>query len=192
MLKPTRIVGIDPGSHLMGYGIVDSLGSRITHVASGTLRAPAQALPQRLLALAQQLAILLAQHQPQVAAIETMYHDKNTHSVFVLAQARGAILLTLAQAGMMAHEYSAGQIKKAATGRGNSSKAQVGEMVQRLLALGSGPIGADTSDALACALCHAQHAPMAARLAAAAAAGVEPVGRRRKLPAVSPLPPAQA
>ena len=161
----TRIVGIDPGSHLLGWGIVDSLGSRVTHVASGTLRAPAGLLPARLLHLADALGVLLRRHAPEVAAIETMYHDKNTHSVFVLAQARGAILLTLARAQLLAHEYGAGQIKKAATGRGNSSKAQVGAMVQRLLQLG--PLGADTSDALACALCHAQHAPVAARLTAA-------------------------
>ena len=83
----------------------------------------------------------------------------------MLAQARGAILLTLARAELEAHAYSAGQIKKAATGRGNSSKAEVGAMVQRLLHLG--PLGPDTSDALACALCHAQHAPRVARLAQA-------------------------
>jgi crossover junction endodeoxyribonuclease RuvC len=161
-----RILGIDPGSHRLGWGIIDSHGSRLTHVASGTLRAvSSQALPQRLHALYDGLEALLLAHRPEVAAIETLYHDKNAQSVFVLAQARGAILLALARAQLGISEYSPGQIKRAATGRGNSDKLQVQAMVQRLLALPAKPaMGADTSDALACALCHAQFAPMSARL----------------------------
>jgi crossover junction endodeoxyribonuclease RuvC len=161
-----RILGIDPGSHNLGWGIIDCQGSALRHVASGTLVAPAEDLPVRLLHLAANLEALIVTHRPEVAAIETMYHDKNTQSVFVLAQARGAILLCLARAQLAISAYSPNQIKKAATGRGNSDKAQVQTMVQRLLGLTTAPMKSDTSDALACALCHAQAAPIAARLAA--------------------------
>lgn len=161
-------MGIDPGSHKLGWGVLECVGSRLTHIASGTLKAPAGCLAERLLHLHRQLATQLSAFQPQVAAVETMYHAKNTQSVFVLAQARGAALLALAQAGLRVNEYSPSQIKQAATGRGNSDKDQVRAMVQRLLQVQAQfqPVGQDQSDALACALCHAQHAPAALRLGA--------------------------
>ena len=159
-------MGIDPGSHKLGWGVLECVGSRLTHIASGTLKAPAGPLAERLLHLHRELAGHLTTYRPQVAAVETMYHAKNTQSVFVLAQARGAALLALAQAGLAVNEYSPSQIKQAATGRGNSDKEQVRAMVERLLQLNIRPLGQDQSDALACALCHAQHAPAARRLAA--------------------------
>lgn len=160
-----RIVGIDPGSHNMGWGVLECVGSKFTHVASGTVKVPPGTLPARLLHLHTQLQQTLQRYAPDVAAVETMYHAKNSQSVFVLAQARGAALLALAQGNLEVLEYSPSQIKQAATGRGNSSKEEVRMMVQRLLLQGAAAVlGADTSDALACALCHAQHAPVAARL----------------------------
>lgn len=159
-----RIVGIDPGSHRMGWGVLESVGSRMTHIASGTVQAPAGPLPERLLFLHGALSQTLITYAPQVAAVETMYHAKNTQSVFVLAQARGVALLALAQHRLPVSAYSPSQIKQAATGRGNSNKEEVRLMVQRLLQTGTA--GADESDALACALCHAQHAPCQKRLAA--------------------------
>jgi crossover junction endodeoxyribonuclease RuvC len=163
-----RIVGIDPGSHKLGWGVLECVGSRLTHIASGTLKAAAGPLPERLLQLHRQLSAHLVTYAPHIAAVETMYHAKNTQSVFVLAQARGAALLALAQAGLTVNEYSPSQIKQAATGRGNSDKEQVRAMVERLLQIppNSRPLGQDQSDALACALCHAQHAPALRRLAA--------------------------
>lgn len=163
-----RIVGIDPGSHNLGWGVLEVVGSRVTHVASGTLKAPAGPLPLRLLHLHRGLAQALLLHRADVAAIETMYHAKNTQSVFVLAQARGAAILCLAQAELEVSEYSPSQVKQAATGRGNSNKEEVRMMVQRLLNLQlmAKTMGADQSDALACAMCHAQHAPAALRLRA--------------------------
>lgn len=167
-----RIVGIDPGSYNMGWGVLECVGSRLTHVASGTIKAPAGPLPTRLLHLHRELVKCLQAHGPVSAAVETMFHAKNTQSVFVLAQARGAALLALAQHDLAVTEYSPSQIKQAATGRGNSGKDEVRLMVQRLLQLQDLPrkgvpvMGSDTSDALACALCHAQNAPHAARLAA--------------------------
>lgn len=163
-----RIVGIDPGSHNMGWGVLECVGSRLSHVASGTIKAPPGPLPLRLVHLHRELSQFLRAHAPVSAAVETMYHAKNTQSVFVLAQARGIALLALAQHSLAVTEYSPGQIKQAATGRGNSNKDEVRMMVQRLLCLSPGAkaMPTDTSDALACALCHAQTAPHQARLAA--------------------------
>ena len=159
-----RVLGIDPGSHNLGWGVVDCVGSKMTHVASGTLRAPAGTLPARLVHLHAGLSDALRVHKPEVAAIETMFHAKNTQTVFVLAQARGAILLTLAQAGLAIFEYAPSEIKRAATGRGNSDKGMVQRMVIALLNLGGrAAMREDETDALACALCHTQHAPTFAR-----------------------------
>ena len=149
-----RVLGIDPGSHNTGWGVVDASGSRVIHVASGVVRVADGALGARLLQIADALDAVLRQHQPAAVSVETIFHAKNSQSALVLGQARGVALLCAARAGVEIHEYSAGQIKQAATGHGRADKGQVQTMVRMLLGL-EGAMALDTSDALAAAICHA-------------------------------------
>ena len=169
---PVRILGIDPGSHKLGWGVVEVSQGRLRQVAAGTLQAPAGDLRERLLYLCDQLAAAVVAHAPSMAAVERIFHAKNSHSALTLGHARGAVLVCIGRAGLAVHEYTAGQIKQAVTGRGRADKQQVQAMVRLLLGLSPQlPLGLDTSDALAAAVCHAQIAchPGAARWAAAAA-----------------------
>lgn len=157
-----RVLGIDPGSRNLGWGIVEMHGSRALHIGSGTLQARQPAFVPRMCQLITGLEAVVAQYAPCAAAVETVFTAKNMHSALVLGQARGAILVTLARAGLGIHEYTPMQIKQAATGRGRADKMQVQQMVRLLLGLGAQPIELDTSDALAAALCHAQAGQWAA------------------------------
>ena len=150
-----RVLGIDPGSHVTGWGVVEAVGSRMLHVASGVIRAPHEALVARLLAIADALDALLAEHQPQAVSVETVFHSVNAQSAIKLGQARGAALLCAGRFGAPVFEYTAGQIKQAVTGRGRAEKAQVQTMIRLLLGL-SEAMPFDASDALAAAMCHAQ------------------------------------
>jgi crossover junction endodeoxyribonuclease RuvC len=151
-----RILGIDPGSHHLGWGIIDVTGSQLTHVASGTLDAPAQELVERLVYLGCALEALVGEHQPKVASVETVFHARNSQSALILGHARGAILYCLGRLGLPIAAYTPGQIKQASTGRGAAQKHQVQAMVRMLLGH-KAAMGLDTSDALAAAICHAQH-----------------------------------
>jgi len=160
-----RVLGIDPGSHRTGWGVVDAAGSRFSHVASGVVAAHGESTAARLAAIYDGLESVLREHAPDAVAVETVFHAKNSQSALVLGQARGVALLCAARAGASVHEYTAGQIKQAATGRGRADKEQVQRMVTMILGL-AGPMPLDATDALAAALCHAQmHAtPTAAAL----------------------------
>lgn len=153
-----RVIGIDPGSHHLGWGVVEAHGSRLLHVASGTVHAPAGALVDRLCHMGEHLDRLLAQHSPQAAAVEAIFHAKNSRSALSLGHARGVVLLCLGRAGLPVHEYTPAQIKQATTGRGGAGKEQVQVMVRMLLGLTNAPAELDTTDALAAALCHVQQA----------------------------------
>ncbi len=173
-----RILGVDPGSHHLGWGVVDvGQGARqLKHLASGTLHAPKLGLVERLVYLANEMDVMLLRFKPQVAAVEEVFFAKNARSALVLGQARGAILVALARAGMPVHEYSATFVKQAVTGRGRASKDTVAQMVYMLLGLRPDAAahdgGLDTTDALAAAICHAQYASSnAAWLAGQGAAG---------------------
>lgn len=150
-----RIIGIDPGSHHLGWGVIDAAGTRLTHVASGTLHAPKSGLVARLLHLGEQLDGLIASWKPQAAAVENVFFAKNSQSALKLGQARGAALLCLGRAGLDVFEYAPAEIKQATTGRGRADKAQVQTMMRMLLGL-TQALELDTSDALAAAVCHAQ------------------------------------
>ena len=151
-----RILGSDPGSGATGFGVVDRLGDRLVHVAHGTLR-PARSAPlaARLHHLHRDLCAVIAQHAPDVAAVEQVFVAASPRSALVLGQARGAILAALAESGLTVCEYAASQTKQAVTGTGRATKPQVQKMVQRLLALERRP-ATDACDALAAAVCHAQ------------------------------------
>lgn len=163
-----RIIGIDPGLQATGWGIVESDGIRLTHIAHGTVRSdPKKALSNRLLMLHDGIAEILSEYMPQEAAVEETFVNKNPVSTLKLGQARGICLLVPALAGLSVAEYAPNHIKKAVVGVGHAGKGQVEAMVATLLPKVT-LTGADAIDALAVAICHAhQRGPGASRLAAA-------------------------
>jgi crossover junction endodeoxyribonuclease RuvC len=152
-----RILGIDPGSRFTGYGLVDRHGSRLETVAHGRIKLPEKTdLAPRLALLTAALEELLDAHRPDVAVLEALFHGVNVRSLIVLAQARGALVATLARRGLEVAEYTPAEVKTAVTGSGRADKEQVGRMVRLILGLGKQRIAADATDALAVAICYAQ------------------------------------
>lgn len=149
------ILGIDPGLGTTGWGVVRSEGNRLSHIANGQIKTNAKAaLPSRLLELDTALAAVITDYDPDSAAIEEIYVNKNPQSTLKLVQARGALILGLARAGLSVGEYAPRLIKKAIVGTGAAEKAQIDAMVQRLLH-GVQIAGPDAADALAVAITHA-------------------------------------
>jgi len=160
--RPRRILGIDPGSSVTGFGVVERCGGRVRHVAHGTLRAARGAsLAERLASIQAGLARAIAEHQPEIAVVERVFAGRSARSALVLGHARGVALATAAAAGLVVCEYTAPEIKLAVVGSGAAEKHQVQAMVERLLALDAPP-ALDAADALAAALCHAHRGPLAA------------------------------
>ena len=154
-----RILGLDPGLGTTGWGLIEAEGNRLRHLANGQIKSDAkEPLPQRLSHLAAQLEALIADHDPQGAAAEEIFVNKNPQSTLKLAQARGALLCVAASRGIVVGEYAPRLVKKAVVGVGNAEKKQVQDMV-RILLPGTKLAGPDAADALAVAICHAHHAP---------------------------------
>ncbi|MBW7903237.1 MAG: crossover junction endodeoxyribonuclease RuvC [Rhodocyclaceae bacterium] len=152
---PLRLLGIDPGLRVTGFGVVDKSGSRLAYVASGCIRTDEKLpLPERLGMINRGVAEIVAAYAPAQAAIEEVFLNKNPWSTLLLGQARGAAIGALVGAGLPVAEYGTMQIKQAVVGHGRATKAQVQHMVRRLLALPGDP-SADAADALACAIAHA-------------------------------------
>lgn len=149
-----RILGIDPGLRLTGFGVIDVDGPRLSYVASGIVRTPDAGLPERLHVIFEGVREVVALHRPTCAAIEKVFVNVNPQSTLLLGQARGAAICALTTGGIAVSEYTALQTKQATVGYGKAAKAQVQEMVMRLLRL-SGTPTSDAADALACAICHA-------------------------------------
>jgi crossover junction endodeoxyribonuclease RuvC len=159
------VLGIDPGTAATGYGLVEERAGTLSAVAFGAITTRAdQAFPQRLLRIHQEIRDLLVRLQPDCAAVEAVFFAKNVQSAMRLGQARGAALLTLAQASVPIHEYSALEVKQAVTSYGHAGKAQVQEMVRMILRLAEPPEPQDAADALAVAICHHQAARLRERL----------------------------
>lgn len=153
---PFRVLGIDPGTRRMGYAVVERQGSRLVPLAHGVVAVgDIEPFEARLLELSRELQRVVTEHQPTCAAIEEVFFGKNARSALRSAEGRGAVLLTLAQAGLAVHEYPAKTVKRAVTGQGGADKAQVVKMVMTLLALRTVP-SQDAADALAVAICHLQ------------------------------------
>ncbi len=150
------ILGLDPGSRFTGYGLIDRQGSRLACVDHGRIALPRSALPVRLAHLVHELESLVREHRPDVAVLESLYHGVNPRSLIVLAQARGALVATLAVRGLEVHEYSPAEVKTAVVGHGRADKEQVAHMVKLILRLGAVRLPPDASDALAVAICYAQ------------------------------------
>ena len=153
-----RVLGLDPGLRHTGWGVIDTDGNRLAHVADGVAHAvPDQPLAARLVALFRQIGEVLERFRPDEAAVEESFVNRNPASTLKLGVARGVVLLAPAERGLPVAEYSANLIKKAVVGAGHAEKAQVQLMVRRLLP-GFSPGAADAADALAVAICHAHHA----------------------------------
>ncbi|MDX1593853.1 MAG: crossover junction endodeoxyribonuclease RuvC [Gammaproteobacteria bacterium] len=161
----TRILGIDPGSRVTGYGIVEFDGPRNRYVASGTVRCGGGDLPARLREIFAGLDEVIATHRPVEVAIEQVFMHRNADSALKLGQARGAAICACTSHDLAVGEYTPRQIKQAVVGTGAATKAQVQAMVTRLLALPVAP-PSDAADALAVALCHGQARQLAARVGA--------------------------
>lgn len=152
-----RILGIDPGLHHTGWGVINIQGSQLTFADAGVIVTDASAsLPDRLKTLHDGLAHIIKLHAPHSAAVEETFVNMNNASSLKLAQARGAILLTLALSQIPAHEYAANLVKKSVVGTGHADKTQVAMMVRTLLP-GCKSLKADATDALAVAIAHAHH-----------------------------------
>ena len=150
-----RILGIDPGSSVTGYGIVERVGGNLVHLTHGTLRPPkSQELAVRLAAIQFGLAEVIESHAPDLAVVEQVFVSSSPRSALILGQARGAVLAAVAAAGLPVDEYSAREIKQAVVGTGAAAKAQVQLMVKRILQLEDKP-PQDAADALAAAICRA-------------------------------------
>ena len=154
-MASVRILGIDPGLGVTGYGVVEKAGGHIAYVASGRIRCdPARPLAERLGAILAGLAEVIDSYHPLEVAVEKVFVNVNPESTLLLGQARGAAICAAVLARLPVSEYTALQVKQAVVGQGHARKEQVQEMVKRLLKLHAQP-GPDAADALACAICHA-------------------------------------
>lgn len=151
------VFGVDPGFDRCGFGVIAEVGGNFSHVAHGVITPPKGELVQRLLWVHQELGKLLKQYKPTLVGLEHIYFTKNAKTAINVGQARGVILLTLAQYGQSVKEFTPLQIKQAVTGFGQAPKEQVQKMVQLILRLPSLPTPDDAADGLAIALCAAQH-----------------------------------
>lgn len=150
-----RILGVDPGLVKTGWGIIDYKNGALSYVAAGTIAPPTKAaLAERLFRLHEELHGIIARYQPHTAAVEETFVNMNAASTLKLGNARGAIVLSLAQARLPVAEYAALLVKKSVVGVGRAEKGQVGMMVKTLLPR-CDVMGADALDALAIAICHA-------------------------------------
>jgi crossover junction endodeoxyribonuclease RuvC len=149
----TRILGVDPGSRITGYGIIDAAPQGPILVACGCIRADGDHFPERLRQIYDGILQVTREHQPHELAIEQVFMHKNADSALKLGQARGAAICGALAAGLPVYEYAARQVKQAIVGKGAADKIQVQHMVKVLLKL-STPLQADASDALGIALCH--------------------------------------
>ena len=149
-----RILGIDPGSRVTGFGVIEIIGRQTNYIDSGCIRTQGDDLAARLKDIFDGLIEILATHQPDQMAIEKVFMDRNADSALKLGQARGAAICACTTHTLSVHEYSPRQIKQAVVGKGGATKDQVQHMVVSILSLNKCP-QADAADALATALCHA-------------------------------------
>lgn len=169
MENAIRILGIDPGLRHMGWGVIDVLGTRLVHVANGVISTDTKStISERLVQLHYGLRAVLTAHEPDLAAVEEIFVNKNPRSALKLGAARGVALLVPALAGVPVSEYAPNRIKKSVAAAGLAGKEQIRTMVGMLLP-GALVTSADAADALAVAICHAHHAATSTRVAKLAA-----------------------
>ena len=157
------VLGVDPGTAITGYGLVRQApdGDRLEAVAYGVITTPSDwAMPQRLRKIYQDLTDLIREHDPTEAAVEQLFFSRNVKTALAVGQARGVVLLTLADSDLAVHEYTPLQVKQSVVGYGRAEKAQVQDLVRLLLGLQAVPQPDDAADALAIAICHVHSARM--------------------------------
>ena len=161
-----RVLGIDPGTANTGYGVVVSAPGRLTALASGVIETSSRTpLERRLADIHARVAELIDEHEPDAVAVEDLFFGNNARSAFAVGQARGVVMLAAGQRGIACTGYTPQQVKGAVCGTGRAAKDQVGRMVQALLGLTAVPSPDHAADALAVAICHANHAPLALAVA---------------------------
>jgi len=148
-----RILGIDPGLRLTGFGLLDADRDKLSYLASGVIRTGIGSLPARLQKIHEGIVELIEEFRPDIGVCEIVFVNVNPKSTLLLGQARGAAIGALVSRSLDVHEYTALQVKQAVVGYGRANKTQVQMMVQRLLLLPGTP-SPDAADALACAVCH--------------------------------------
>ena len=170
-----RILGIDRGLRVTGFGVIELHGKQLVYVASGCIKSnDKESLPERIKTLFAGISEVIATYAPNQAAVEKVFVNVNPQSTLLLGQARGAALSALVHGDLPVAEYTALQVKQAVVGHGKAAKEQVSHMVQRLLSLEGAP-SSDAADALACAICHAHGS---SGLAAMAGIGTRKRGSR--------------
>ena len=159
-----RVLGIDPGTRHFGWGIVERRGTRLVHLAHGIIHTDASApIAVRLVTIERELVEVVGAHAPAAASVEALFFAKDAQAAAKLGHARGVALLVCARAGLAVHEYQPTLVKRAVTGSGRAEKGQVARMIRVLLGLPALP-PADAADALALAVTHLQHIPLAAAI----------------------------
>jgi crossover junction endodeoxyribonuclease RuvC len=167
-----RILGIDPGLRLTGFGVIEKHGEKLAYVASGTIKTTTgkgediEDLPSRLKIILESLSEVILTYQPEQVAVEKVFVNVNPQSTLLLGQARGAAISAAVIKNLPVAEYTALQVKQSVVGNGHAAKEQVQEMVKRLLNLPATP-KPDSADALACAICHAHGGQGLGKLATA-------------------------
>lgn len=150
-----RVLGIDPGTAITGYGVVESVNDELHLITYGAITTPAKhPLPERLQMIHQELSVVIAEYEPDEAAVEELFFSKNARTALSVGQARGVVILTLANADISIGEYTPLQIKQAIVGYGKATKHQVQDMVRMLLQLEEIPRPDDAADGVAVAVCH--------------------------------------
>lgn len=153
-----RILGIDPGYAIMGYGVLDYIGNKFTAVAYGSITTDAHTpAEERLKILYEELTEIIEKYSPDEAAIEELFYNTNATTAITVGEARGIAMLACVQHGVVISEYTPLQIKSALTGYGKAEKKQVQAMVKMILGLSEVPKPDDTADAIAAAICHAHN-----------------------------------
>jgi crossover junction endodeoxyribonuclease RuvC len=154
-----RILGIDPGTLVVGYGVVEDDGVRLAALAYGVVRAPRRGeISSRLHAIHRELRSLIEGHRPDVVALERVFFGKSASAALRIGEGRGVVLLTASIHGVPVSEYAPAEVKRSVAGSGAAAKDQVQEMVRRILSLEELPEPADAADALALCICHSSRA----------------------------------
>lgn len=160
-----RVLGIDPGSETLGWGVVDGSGSNYVLVEFGTVKSnPRHAFSKRLLNIYNGVAEVMAEHSPDVLSVEDTFYAVNVSVALKLGQVRGLMLLLAEQRGIEVAEYAPRLIKQTVVGYGNAEKQQIQQMVKLLLKMKTVPTPHDAADALAIAICHFHHAGLSDRI----------------------------
>lgn len=150
-----RVIGVDPGTAITGWGIIEGDGNDLQMVAGGVITTPAgMPLPERLQIIYRELTAVVERWQPETAALEELFFSKNAKTALAVGHGRGAAMLALANANLSVAEYKPLEVKQAITGHGGADKGQMQQMVKLLLSLDAVPHPDDAADALAVAICH--------------------------------------